>query len=975
MGSDNDDLDDVAPSMRTGMARLVPHPRAALAAGGAASRSSPRRPLAYIGPGAGFALMSSFLVSWSRCWSWSPSVLAWPFRALWRADPPARGPPKAAIAPLDRRRLRRPGSGAHRSVHARGHAAQLRALAAKGSYRRLQTTYPGAVAGGLVVVQHRHASGAPQHLRFPRSRSPHLPADAVVDPHRQGRAVPALGTLPDSAATPRAHDLLRKSKPFWTILGEHRIWSTILRVPITFPPDRVLRRRAERDVRARSARHAGHVPALHDASAGARVQGGRHPRADVVDRRRPRRHGRRRARTTRSSKGSRRSRCRCAMRLDRAARRAPRRRSATPAVTLAPGELSDWVPLPFHAAPGVTVTGIARLLRSPRWASTSRSTCRRSTSIPKRRRCRSRIPSYYADLSRQAASARSPRSAWPKTPGRSTKASPTTRRSCSRPTTSIASASTMFFAALDRLRRGSLVCVFDATDRIQHMFWRDIDPAHPAAPRPTSRRRIATPSASSTGTTTRWSARVVQQLRAGDVLMVISDHGFSVVPPRRQPERVAAARGLPGAASRAPTGRPSGCATSTGRRPGPTALGLTGMFLNLQGREAAGHRRARRRGGGAQGRDRRQAARPARRRARRRSASAKRSTRPRSTTGPYLENAPDLIIGYNAGYRTSWDCATGVVSGPVFEDNTQGRGAAITASTRGWCPACSSATARSTTRRPVAHRHRAHGAAAVRPRAAGAHGRPAVGRGVVTRAPARGRAWPAAVALAGGALLAACATARTSDRPQGDRARLRRPRLRADARADRPRGRLPQLWRGSPRRAASRRSPRRCRRRARWRGPRSSPASIPASTASSTSSIAIRRRWSRSSRRRAPCRPARMLTLGRWQLPLSARPRGAAARAAQPFWEVLEARGIPTTIMRMPANFPPSGTATRELSGMGTPDMLGTYGIFTLFSSRPEVFERKDVSGGVVQPIDVSTAWRAAHRRPAAIRSWSRRRR
>src|SRR3712207_7721102 len=38
----------------------------------------------------------------------------------------------------------------------------------------------------------------------------------------------------------------------------------------------------------------------------------------------------------------------------------------------------------------------------------------------------------------------------------------------------------MFFAALDRLRRGSLVCVFDATDRIQHMFWRELDPTHPA---------------------------------------------------------------------------------------------------------------------------------------------------------------------------------------------------------------------------------------------------------------------------------------------------------------------------------------------------------------------------------------------------------------------------------------------------------------------------------------------------------------
>ena len=40
-------------------------------------------------------------------------------------------------------------------------------------------------------------------------------------------------------------------------------------------------------------------------------------------------------------------------------------------------------------------------------------------------------------------------------------------------------------------------------------------------------------------------------------------------------------------------------------------------------------------------------------------------------SGPYLENGPDLIIGYNAGYRTSWDCASGVIAGPVFEDNVK----------------------------------------------------------------------------------------------------------------------------------------------------------------------------------------------------------------------------------------------------------------------------------------------------------------
>jgi predicted AlkP superfamily phosphohydrolase/phosphomutase len=40
-------------------------------------------------------------------------------------------------------------------------------------------------------------------------------------------------------------------------------------------------------------------------------------------------------------------------------------------------------------------------------------------------------------------------------------------------------------------------------------------------------------------------------------------------------------------------------------------------------------------------------------------------------SGPYLENAPDLLIGYNAGYRASWDGATGVVAGPVFTDNVK----------------------------------------------------------------------------------------------------------------------------------------------------------------------------------------------------------------------------------------------------------------------------------------------------------------
>jgi predicted AlkP superfamily phosphohydrolase/phosphomutase len=96
----------------------------------------------------------------------------------------------------------------------------------------------------------------------------------------------------------------------------------------------------------------------------------------------------------------------------------------------------------------------------------------------------------------------------------------------------------------------------------------------------------------------------------------------------------------------------------------------------------------------------------------------------------------------------------------------------------------------------------------------------------------------------------------------------------------------------------------------------------------------------------------RTLKVGRWQFPLSG---GSVEllRRGQPFWDVLEERGIETTIIRMPANFPPSGTATRELSGMGTPDILGTYGTFTLYTSEPFAFGGRSLSGGTIRPVDV----------------------
>ena len=99
---------------------------------------------------------------------------------------------------------------------------------------------------------------------------------------------------------------------------------------------------------------------------------------------------------------------------------------------------------------------------------------------------------------------------------------------------------------------------------------------------------------------------------------------------------------------------------------------------------------------------------------------------------------------------------------------------------------------------------------------------------------------------------------------------------------------------------------------------------------------------------------SRAITVGEWQFPISG---GSVEllRQGQPFWEVLEARGIETTIIRMPANFPPSGTATRELSGMGTPDLLGTYGTFSFYTSEPFAFGGRALSGGTLYPVTVES--------------------
>jgi predicted AlkP superfamily phosphohydrolase/phosphomutase len=227
----------------------------------------------------------------------------------------------------------------------------------------------------------------------------------------------------------------------------------------------------------------------------------------------------------------------------------------------------------------------------------------------------------------------------------------------------------MFFDALDKLHRGLCVCVFDGTDRIQHAFWRHLDEGHPAHPAETDKSQEASPIEM---VYRRMDAIVGRTMaRCADsetILMVISDHGFTTfrygVDLNAWLEQNGYLTVKEGERGHKYLG---GVDWSRSRA---YALGLAGIYLNLKGREAQGIVDP-----GEEAHNIREAI-----------ASELMQLRDNATdqmpvknvypapevyTGPYVGNAPDLIVGFNREYRAAWEMAVGEVTDKVFHLNTK----------------------------------------------------------------------------------------------------------------------------------------------------------------------------------------------------------------------------------------------------------------------------------------------------------------
>lgn len=93
--------------------------------------------------------------------------------------------------------------------------------------------------------------------------------------------------------------------------------------------------------------------------------------------------------------------------------------------------------------------------------------------------------------------------------------------------------------------------------------------------------------------------------------------------------------------------------------------------------------------------------------------------------------------------------------------------------------------------------------------------------------------------------------------------------------------------------------------------------------------------------------PAEMqtVTIGNMKIPVGW-PIIKSRRKGIPFWIITSKKKIPTYIFFCPNTFPPEAVYGRMFSGMGTPDIRGTMGTFSFYTTAP-LPKKKDVGGKV----------------------------
>ncbi len=620
---------------------------------------------AYIGPGAGLALVGSFLTILLAVLSALLALLTYPLQLIWRLLRGRRGLRRAQVRRVVVVGLDGLEPTLAEQFMSEGRLPNLSRLKESGSYLRLGTTWPPLSPVAWSSFSTGTNPGKHNIFDFIMRTANYRPTISSVR-IREPRRKLKLGSLVIPLSKPDIAGL-RRSKPFWNVLSEHGIFSAVLRVPITFPPDRFkgvqLSAMCVPDLRGTQGVFSYYV---EEGDAGATMDGDVGGDRILVERRNGSVHS-----FIRGPVNS--------LRTDAPELRAPFRVTpgrngddatlhiADERIPLRRDRYSDWVRVRFSAAPGMNIYGICRFYLK-RYEAPFELYCTPLQIDPDRPVMPIAHPTVYSSyLARQQG--------------------PFSTLGLAEDTWSLSEKvlsedafleqaydihrerETMFFDALRKVKTGVVCCVFDGPDRIQHMFFRFLDEQHPAL---TAEQR-ASHRHSIRDLYEKMDALVGRAMKAiGDdprtALFVMSDHGFKTF--RRGVDLNAWLRDngyLALRDGRRTTEHPY-LADIDWSRTRAYTVGLAGIFVNQKGREQHGTVEP--------GDETRRLVAEITQKLTglvdpKTSEIGVREAVPREKVynGPYTENAPDIIVGYNAGWRISWDAAIGKCGEPVFSDN------------------------------------------------------------------------------------------------------------------------------------------------------------------------------------------------------------------------------------------------------------------------------------------------------------------
>ena len=618
---------------------------------------------AYVGPGAGFAFLSSFLVLFLTFVLALFSLVSWPFRFLWKAVRGRRAYGKGRVDRLVILGLDGLEPSLAERFMAEGKLPNLAKLKKEGTYARLRTTTPA--ISPVAWSSFMTGSEPSKHNIFdflsrdPRTYLPDLSSARIGRPKR----TLALGRYRLPLSKPEIRGL-RRSVPFWKLLGEKGIASTVLRVPITFPPEKfrghLLSGMCAPDLKGSQGTFAFFTED--------EAKAGRHEGGVFV----PVRREGEVIRTALSGPDNTMLAEPAEMRLaltitvDGRAGGAWLEIEGQKKFFLREKTFSPWVPIAFRAGLGTKVRGICRF----RIASLGPKFEMYATPLnidPDKPALPISHPFIYAvylsKLLGRYITLGEANDTWALNEGALDEAA-----FLELTYSNHAEWEAMLANALAKTRRGLVAVVFETTDSVQHMFFRYLDKAHPALKAGPARLGAAVIE----DLYKRMDGlvgRVAAGLGPREALFVMSDHGFKSF--RRGVNLNSWLRRngyLALAEGRASSGE--WFKDVDWDRTRAYALGLGGVYLNLRGREARGTVAPGAEAAalkaeliGRLGALRDGPSGPA--------AIANVYDREAVYAGPYRDNAPDLIIGYAEGYRASWEGVTGIVDDTVIADNVK----------------------------------------------------------------------------------------------------------------------------------------------------------------------------------------------------------------------------------------------------------------------------------------------------------------